>query len=120
MKKTHKGSCHCGAVQFEFDAADDAVAGGIACNCSMCGRSGTILSFIPMGDFRLVAGEDQLTSYKFNKHTIDHVFCRNCGIKSFAKGKTKDGSEMRAINLRCVEDVDVAQLRIQHYNGKDA
>lgn len=114
-KKTYTGSCHCGAVRYEVDAAID---GAIACNCSMCGRSGTLLAFVPAGDFRLLSGADQLTSYHFNTHNIDHVFCKVCGIKSFAKGKGRDGSDTRAINMRCVDGVDLNALKITQFDGK--
>jgi hypothetical protein len=34
-------------------------------------------------------------SYKFNKHNIDHVFCKSCGINSFAHGKGRDGRDQK-------------------------
>jgi hypothetical protein len=114
-KKTHTGGCHCGAVRYEFDGAIGEV---IACNCSICGKSGTLLAFVPATDFRLLSGADQLVEYKFNKHVINHNFCKVCGIKSFAAGKPPTGPEMRAINVRCLDDVDVAALKVKHVDGK--
>ena len=55
---THHGGCHCGAVRYHVDL--DLDAGGMACNCSICGRSGTILSFVPKAKFTLEQGEDAL------------------------------------------------------------
>jgi len=101
--KSHEGGCQCGAVRYQVEL--DADAPGIACNCSMCGRSGTILSFVPRDKLTVLQGEDHLTDYLFNRHSIHHVFCRTCGIKPFAYGDGPHGP-VAAINLRCLDDVD--------------
>lgn len=114
--ETHHGTCHCGAVQYDVEL--DLSQPVIGCNCSMCGRAGTLLAFVPPAQFTLHEGEDALTSYKFNKHVIDHLFCSTCGIKPFARGKGPDGSPMIAVNVRCLEDVDVGALAVHSYDGK--
>jgi hypothetical protein len=114
--KKHTGGCHCGKVRFEvtLDLAEPA----ICCNCSICGRSGTMLRFVPVASFELLSGADVLTDYRFNTKNINHQFCSVCGIKSFAAGTSKDGSEMRAINVRCLDDVDVQSLPTHFVDGK--
>ena len=114
--KTYSGGCHCGNVR--YDVKLDLGGPVIACNCSMCGRGGTLLTFVPVPQFTLRSGEEQLTEYMFNKHRIQHLFCRNCGIKSFARGTGPDGSAMVAINARCLDDVNVDQLNVQKFDGK--
>jgi hypothetical protein len=89
----------------------------MACNCSMCGRAGTLLAFVPATQFTLLSGEDALTDYQFNKHVIHHLFCRFCGIKSFSRGVGKNGPTA-AINVRCLDGVDVDGLTIQKFDGK--
>lgn len=116
--ETHKGGCHCGAVRYE--AKVDLGAPVISCNCSMCGRSGTFLTFVPAAQFTLLSGESSLTDYLFNKEKIHHLFCKVCGIKSFARGTNRDGSPMVAINTRCLDDVDLEALKINKYDGKSA
>ena len=113
---THSGGCHCGKVRFavKLDLSEPA----ITCNCSMCGRSGTMLRFVPAASFKLLSGEETLTDYRFNTQVINHQFCRVCGIKAFASGKGKDGAETRAINVRCLDDVDLAQLPTRQVDGK--
>jgi hypothetical protein len=115
-ESTHHGGCHCGAVRYhaELDLAKPA----LTCNCSICSRSGTMLSFIPASKFTLEKGGDQLTSYQFNKRHIDHLFCRTCGIKSFARGKGPDGSDMVAVNVRCLDDVDLTAIPTHAFDGK--
>jgi hypothetical protein len=113
---THHGSCHCGAVSYSVDL--DLAAPAVACNCSICQRAGTVLAFVPTGKFHLERGDDQLTSYKFNRNVIDHVFCKTCGIKSFARGKARDGSDVIAVNLRTLDGVDLEKLTVKHFDGK--
>jgi hypothetical protein len=114
---THvSGSCHCGAVQFE---ADGDFSVGMVCNCSHCDKKGFVLTFVPKDDFKLVKGEGAYTTYHFNKGMIDHNFCKTCGVQPFGSGKGPDGSEMAAINLRCVDGLDRDALTIRNVNGKD-
>jgi hypothetical protein len=61
----HSGGCHCGRVR--YDVTMDLEKPVIGCNCSMCGKKGTLLAFVPTTEFKLVSGEGSLTSYKFNK-----------------------------------------------------
>ncbi|UYO92388.1 GFA family protein [Pollutimonas sp. M17] len=113
-----EGSCHCGAVQFKVNAEPPAAA--ISCNCSHCRRKGFLLSFFPAEQFTLTQGEEALRSYKFNTHKIAHRFCQICGTEPFAYGANPDGSEVRAINLRCVPAIDLDALELQHYDGAKA
>jgi hypothetical protein len=112
----HQGGCHCGAVRYrvELDLAQPVVS----CNCSMCGRVGSLLGFVGEQQFTLEKGEDVLTDYQFNKHVIHHVFCSRCGVKSFARGAGPQGP-MVAINVRCLDNVDVDQLAVKKFDGKN-
>src|SRR5512143_3315001 len=113
---THHGGCHCGAVRYTVEL--DPQAEAISCNCSICGRSGSYLQFVSADKFKLEKGEDNLTDYQFNKHVIHHLFCKTCGIKSFARGVGRDGSPTVAINARCLDDVELEKLHVHPYNGK--
>jgi hypothetical protein len=113
--QTHTGGCHCGAVRYEVALELERV---MACNCSICSKKGTLLSFVPVEQFELLSGEDALADYQFNKKIIHHLFCKTCGVESFAKGVGPDGKPMRAINVRCLDDVDVSKLDVSHFDGK--
>jgi len=115
-EQKYKGSCHCGKVR--YSVALDLSQPVITCNCSMCGRSGTMLAFVPRSTFQLESGEQDLTSYKFNKNVIDHLFCSTCGIKPFAYGIDKEGKPTAAVNVRCLDDVDLSTLTSFAYDGK--
>jgi hypothetical protein len=114
--QTYSGGCHCGKVRYQ--AQLDLSKPVIVCNCSLCSRTGTMLTFIPAAQFTLQSGEDSLTDYQFNTKNIHHLFCKVCGIKSFTRGKNKDGSDVVSINTRCLDDVDLKSLTTHEYDGK--
>jgi hypothetical protein len=115
-RTTHHGGCHCGAVRFHVDLDLDQPA--ITCNCSICARAGTMLAFAPTSAFVLEQGEANLTDYQFNKKVIHHLFCKTCGIKAFGRGVGPDGKEMVAVNVRCLDDVDLAKVPTHHFDGR--
>lgn len=114
MKK-YIGSCHCGKVEYEVEMN---LKNAISCNCSVCMKRGSLLDFVPESQFRLLSGENELQDYLFNKKVIHHYFCRNCGILSFGKGVAPDGTKVVAINLRCLEGIDLKMLTIQEFDGR--
>lgn len=111
----HTGGCHCGKVKFEVEMK---LENGLSCNCSICQMQGTILDFVPETSFKLVSGEGHLTDYMFNKKVIHHLFCKTCGVKPFGKANAPDGTKMVAINVRCVDGVDLGKLKIREYDGR--
>lgn len=112
---TYKGSCHCGKVAFEVDGEID---GAMTCNCSICQRKGSMLWFVPREQFRLLTPEGNLATYTFNKHVIKHRFCTSCGIHPFGEGADPQGNRMAAINIRCIEDIDLDAVPVQHFDGR--
>ena len=88
-----------------------------SCQCSRCGRLGSILAFAPQKNFELLSGEDRLTDFQF-KHVIDHLFCRVCGIEPFARGTTTDGHAMVAVNARGLDGVGPDELSPKKVDGR--
>ena len=115
MKTNYTGGCQCGAVRYEVSADIGTV---MSCNCSRCQKLGWLLAFVPAQDFKLLSGDDATTEFKFNKHVIRHRFCATCGIESFASGKGPDGSDVVAINVRCLDDVDLDALTVNKIDGR--
>jgi len=113
--KTYQGGCHCGRVRFETEAD---LATVLACNCSICAQRGLLLVFTGADKFKLLKGEDELAEYRFHKRVIRHLFCKHCGVESFVRGKKPDGNETVALNVRCLDGVDVAALKLTPYDGK--
>ncbi|HEX7114670.1 MAG TPA: GFA family protein [Steroidobacter sp.] len=111
----YRGSCHCGKVRFEVEGTVEQV---MECNCSHCSRKGYLLWFLPRENLSVTSGADQLGTYTFNKHAIQHHFCPTCGCAPFAFGKDPSGAQKAAVNVRCLEDVQIKNLKIVQVDGR--
>jgi hypothetical protein len=111
----YKGSCHCGRVAFEVEGE---IGSALECNCSICLRKGSLLWFVPREQLKVLTPEENMGSYTFNRHAIQHRFCRNCGIHPFGEGSDPKGNAMAAINIRCLEGIDLAGISVQHFDGR--
>jgi hypothetical protein len=112
---THKGSCHCGRIAFEVEGDIGQV---IECNCSHCSRKGYLLWFVPRDRLRLNTPESALATYRFNKHVIDHHFCPACGCAPFGFGTDPKGAAIAAVNVRCLDGVESAKLKVVPFDGR--
>ena len=113
--KTHEGSCHCGQIAYVVEGDPDKV---MECNCSHCSRKGYLLWFVPRDKLTIKTPESALAHYTFNKHVIRHHFCPKCGCAPFGTGKDPRGNEMAAINVRCLENVDLGALPVKEFDGR--
>lgn len=111
----HKGSCHCGNIAFEVEGDIDSA---LSCNCSICSRKSSLLWFVPRDKLTLRTREDAASTYTFNKHAIQHRFCPTCGIHPYGEGTDPKGNRMAAINLRCIEDLDLSAIPVHEFNGR--
>jgi hypothetical protein len=113
--KSCEGGCHCGQVRFRATAD---VATVVECNCSICAKRGALWAFVQASQFILLKGQDALTDYQFGQKRIHHRFCALCGIGSFSHGLAPTGEETYAVNVRCLDGVDVAALPRKPFDGK--
>ncbi len=111
----YQGSCHCGKVAFEVEGE---LTGAMACNCSICSKKGVLMWFVPRDQLRLRTDESALATYTFNKHVVKHHFCPSCGIHPYGEGVDPTGNRMAAINIRCLEGVDLEKVPVQHFDGR--
>ena len=110
----YKGRCHCGAVQFEVDAPGEVVCHD--CNCSICRKSGYLHLIVPASKFRLISGEDEITTYTWNTGIAKHTFCKTCGIKPFYIPRSNpDGFD---VNVRCLEP-GPERITIEPFDGRN-
>ena len=113
---TYSGSCHCGRVRYDVTAN---LAQVMECNCSHCVRKGLLLTFVTPAQFTLHSSEQELAEYQFNKKIIQHLFCRTCGVQPFARGTMPDGSPAVAVNVRCLQGVDISALKPMPFDGRN-
>ena len=112
---THRGGCHCGRVRFEIAAP--ARLDVSECNCSICSKSGYLGLIVPKDRFKLLRGEDSLSTYTFNTGVAKHYFCSRCGIKSFYVPRSHpDGIN---VNVRCLDPGTVVNMTIKPFNGRE-
>ena len=109
------GSCHCGTVKFEVEGA---FSEAMECNCSHCSRKGYLLWFVPREQLHLQTPQDDLSTYRFNRHVIDHHFCPNCGCAPVGFGTAPDGKATAAVNIRCLEGVDLTSVKRVPVDGR--
>jgi len=112
----YQGSCHCGQIAFEVEGDLQEV---MPCNCTICQRKGSLMWFVPRQAMTVFAPPEKMSTYTFNKHAIKHRFCPSCGIHPYGEAVSPSGQEMAAINVRCLEGVDLSALKVKHFNGRE-
>jgi hypothetical protein len=110
-----EGTCHCGAVRWEYDGQPE---GATACNCTVCRRYGVLWIYGHEGDGVRVSGATR--SYRRGT-AIDFHFCGSCGCMAFYRALKlePDGRRKIAVNVRLSEPGAVADIPIDHFDGLD-
>ena len=112
---THKGGCHCGRIAFEVEGDIQQV---IECNCSICSKRGYLLWFVPRERLRLATAEADLATYTFKTGSVKHHFCPTCGCALFGVGTDRKGAASAAINVRCLDGLDLPALKVVPFDGR--
>ena len=77
--------------------------------------AGYLHLIVPRARFRLLQGEDSLTTYRFNTGAAQHRFCKVCGIKSFYVPRSHpDGI---SVNARCLDPGTVTGTQVKPFDG---
>ena len=102
-----KGSCHCGAVEFEV-RTESGPTGLKRCDCSLCSRRGAIMASASLDDLKITSGEDKLSLYQWNTRIARHYFCSICGI--YTHHRRRRAPNEFGYNVACIEGMDLASL----------
>jgi hypothetical protein len=116
--QTFSGACHCGKVRIEADL--DLAAGSNRCNCSICGKLRAWTVIAKPQALRLLAGQDDLSSYEWGAKISQRMFCKHCGVHVFGRGFLEQvGGDFVSVNL-AVLDVEPAALTtipVRYFDG---
>jgi hypothetical protein len=108
------GGCHCGAVRFEVDLPGRLVVH--RCNCTICTKTGYLHVIVESQAFRLIQGQQAIREYQFNTGTARHLFCMQCGVKSFYVPRSHP--EGYSVNLSCLELDSGVQVIVEDFDGR--
>lgn len=109
-----EAACHCGSVRLRVRVPERVIVR--RCNCSICTRTGYLHLFVDRSDLEWVAGEDELTEYRFNTGQARHLFCRICGIKPCYVPRSHP--EGYSVNFNCLQLDETISVRIEDFDGK--
>jgi hypothetical protein len=68
------------------------------------------------GELSPACRRGQLEEYLFNKHAIRHQLC---GVEAFARGSKPDGTEVVAVNVSCIDGIELAKLQMTPIDGRN-
>ena len=85
----YKGSCLCGAVNFQISSG---LRNIVYCHCSECrkaqGSAFATNGIVEKNNFKIISGEDQLSAYESTPGQTKY-FCRHCGSPIMSKNLNK-------------------------------
>jgi hypothetical protein len=58
-------------------------------------------------------------SHLASRDTIRHQLCIDCGVDVFARGSKPDGSEVVALNVSCIDGIELAKLKMTPIDGRN-
>lgn len=112
-----RGSCHCGAVSWEYGGRPDYLN---SCNCSVCRRYGGLWAYGTTETVRIHAAPGATVPYVQGDRTLAFHHCRTCGcVTHWASLAAENGTWRVAVNMAMAEPGVVAGLRVRHFDGAD-
>ena len=111
---THLGSCHCKQIQFKVIGEKNIKV--LDCSCSICSILNYKHYIVDKSQFKLLKGKKYLSTYTFNTNVAKHLFCKNCGIKSFYIPRSHPDSI--SVNLNCIHSKTINKVKIIKFDGK--
>ena len=115
MKRTHQGSCHCGAVRLTIAQAPSEVTD---CNCSLCRRYGVRWAYYPLAQVQ-VQVDVPTDTYQWGDKGIAFHRCHVCGCVTHWSS-VNPARDRTGINARLLPPEVLAQARVRWLDGADS
>ncbi|KAJ7510697.1 glutathione-dependent formaldehyde-activating enzyme [Mycena galericulata] len=110
----YTGNCHCGAVRYTL-LSPEPLTSAMECNCSICSRDAAVWVY---PDTPTVKGLDSVAEYTFGRRDTYHGFCGVCGVAIYERFVGEGRDYRMALNVRTMNEVDLAALEITKGDGK--
>jgi len=115
--RRHAGGCHCGAVRYEVTV--DATHGS-RCNCSICTKVSPLGALVKPAAFKLVEGEEALSTYVWGSGFSKRFFCKHCGVHCYGSGSADFlGGDFVSVNLNTIDDIDPCEVETIYWDGRN-
>jgi hypothetical protein len=72
---------------------------------------------VPHSDFRLLSGGELLSSYRFGTGAAEHLFCSNCGVKSFYQPRSHPHAW--SVNLNTLDGTGTLRISVRQFDGRN-
>lgn len=122
MLEVYQGSCHCGAIGFEYRTGVSPDAWSIrACQCSFCRAHDALSTSDSDGRITFTSSEHRyLQRYRFGLKTADFLLCGRCGVYIGAAIETDSGT-FGIINVHALREspANLAGLAPISYDDED-
>ena len=102
------GGCHCHAVRFSV-LMDDPKQDLYRCNCSLCRKKGIVMKAVADTDLEVIAGQEHLSLYQWNKQIAEHYFCALCGV--LYPPPARNPSQF-SVNIECLDGLEMPEASI--------
>jgi hypothetical protein len=100
-------------VTFELDANLTQV---IDCNCSLCRRRGALWHGAPAAHLRIVKGRERARALPVQHEDGKALLLQE--LRNPPLHSPAPGSNRWAVNVRCLDDVDLSSLKIRQFDGE--
>ena len=103
------GGCHCHAVRFSV-LMGDPKQDLYRCNCSLCRKKGIVMKAVADTDLEVIAGQEHLSLYQWNKQIAEHYFCALCGV--YTHHRRRRNPSQFSVNIECLDGLEMPEASI--------